>query len=153
MHAAVDDFPAMLALMQRTVAELVERPGKATPEEIEFLRWLEAERFVFLGARVYEFPKLPNGDYAPEEPLYQAKDGLGVLRDPERTVLRRASEPAILVKKAKDRIFREAAVTVGKYCRPYASWSTAFGKRCFSRICAPISAVYENGEIVSGDVS
>ena len=114
VHAAVDDFEAMLALMRRTVAELRERPGKATPEEIDFLSWLEADRFVFLGARVYEFPRLPNGDYAPEEPLYQAKDGLGVLRDPERTVLRRASEPAILVKKAKDRIFREAAVTVAK---------------------------------------
>ena len=114
VHAAVEDFPAMLALMRRTVAELGERPGKTTPEEIEFLRWLENDRFVFLGARVYEFPRLPNGDYAPEEPLYQAKDGLGVLRDPERNVLRRASEPAILVKKAKDRIFREAAVTVAK---------------------------------------
>lgn len=114
VHAAVDDYPQMLGLMRRTVDELHERPGKSTLEEIEFLRWLEAEHFVFLGARVYEFPRLTNGDYAPEEPLYQAKDGLGVLRDPERTVLRRASEPAILVKKAKDRILREAAVTVAK---------------------------------------
>ncbi|HKR90588.1 MAG TPA: NAD-glutamate dehydrogenase [Phenylobacterium sp.] len=114
VHAAVDDFPKMLALMQRTIDELSERPGKATPEEFEFLRWLEAERFVFLGARIYEFPRLDNGDYAPEEPLYQPKDGLGVLRDPARTVLRRANEPAILAKKAKDRIFRETAVTVAK---------------------------------------
>ncbi|CAN7158045.1 NAD-glutamate dehydrogenase [Phenylobacterium sp. LjRoot219] len=114
VHAAVDDFPAMRALIGRTIAELRERPGKATPEEFELLSWLEAERFVFLGARVYEFPLLPNGDYAPEEPVYQAKDGLGILRDPERTVLRRAHEPAVLMRKGQERLFREAAVTVAK---------------------------------------
>jgi glutamate dehydrogenase len=114
VHAAVDDFKAMLALLDRTLDELRARPGKATPEEFEFLAWLQAEQFVFLGARAYEFPKLANGDYAAEEPLYQAKDGLGVLRDPERTVLRRANEPAVLMGAGKDRIFREPAVTVAK---------------------------------------
>jgi glutamate dehydrogenase len=87
---------------------------KAKPEEIAFLSWLEAEQFVFLGARVYEYPRLKNGDYAPEEPLYQAKDGLGVLRDPERTVLRRANEPAILLGKVKDRLISDPALTVAK---------------------------------------
>lgn len=114
VHAAVDDFPAMRALMGRTIAELKERPGKATPEEFELLSWLEAERFVFLGARIYEFPCLPNGEYAPEEPVYLATDGLGILRDPERTVLRRAHEPAVLMAKGQERLFREAAVTVAK---------------------------------------
>jgi glutamate dehydrogenase len=114
VHAAVEDFPAMLALMRRTLAELRERPGKATAEEIAFLGWLEAQQFVFLGARVYEYPRGPNGEYEPEEPVYQAKDGLGVLRDPARTVLRRANEPAVLMGAAKDRLLREPAVTVGK---------------------------------------
>jgi glutamate dehydrogenase len=114
VHAAVEDFPAMLDLMRRTVADLRKRPGKVTPEELDFLSWLEAQQFVFLGARVYEFPRRRNGEYAPEEPLYQATDGLGILRDPERTVLRRASEPAVLMGKAKDRILREPAVTVAK---------------------------------------
>jgi glutamate dehydrogenase len=114
VHAAVEDFPSMLALMGRTLGELSERPGKATPEEFAFLRWLEAKQFVFLGARVYEFPKLPSGEYAPEEPLYQTRSSLGILRDPDRTVLRRANEPAVLMGKAKDRILREPAVTVAK---------------------------------------
>lgn len=114
VHAAVDDFPAMRALMGRTIAELRERPGKATPEEFELLSWLEAERFVFLGARIYEFPLLADGEYAPEEPVYQPTDGLGILRDPERTVLRRAHEPAVLMRKGQERLFREAAVTVAK---------------------------------------
>ncbi|MDB5447386.1 MAG: NAD-specific glutamate dehydrogenase protein, partial [Phenylobacterium sp.] len=63
VHAAVADFTAMLQLLSRTLADLRERPGKATPEEIAFLSWLEAQQFVFLGARVYEFPMLANGDY------------------------------------------------------------------------------------------
>jgi glutamate dehydrogenase len=113
VRAAVEDFPDMLALMARTLAEL-EVSGKARPEEIAFLSWLQAEQFVFLGARVYEYPRLKNGDYAPEEPLYQAKDGLGVLRDPARTVLRRANEPAILLGKVRHRLISDPALTVAK---------------------------------------
>jgi glutamate dehydrogenase len=114
VRAAVDDFPEMLALMARTLGELQAHSSKARAEEIAFLAWLEAEQFVFLGARVYEYPRLKNGDYAAEEPLYQAKDGLGVLRDPSRTVLRRANEPAILLGKVKDRLLSDPALTVAK---------------------------------------
>ncbi|HEY8615399.1 MAG TPA: NAD-glutamate dehydrogenase [Phenylobacterium sp.] len=114
VRAAVDDFPAMLELMARTIGELAERGDKASEEELAFLRWLHKEHFVFLGARVYAYPRLPNGEYAPEEPLYQPTDGLGVLRDPTRTVLRRASEPAILMSEAQDRIVRDPALTVAK---------------------------------------
>jgi len=113
VRAAVDDFPAMLELMSRTAEEL-EASGKARPDEIAFLNWLHAEHFVFLGARVYEYPRLKNGEYAAEEPMYQAKDGLGVLRDPSRTVLRRANEPAVLMSAVKDRIARDPAVTIAK---------------------------------------
>jgi glutamate dehydrogenase len=112
-RAAVEDFPQMLALMSRSVAELG-ATGKARPDEVDFLNWLHAEHFVFLGARVYEYPRLKSGEYAAEQPLYQPKDGLGVLRDPERTVLRRAHEPAVLMAQVKDRIVRDPAVTIAK---------------------------------------
>jgi glutamate dehydrogenase len=114
VRAAVDDFPAMLELMGKTLAELQLHGTRASSEDIAFLSWLQAEEFVFLGARVYEYPRLKNGDYAAEEPLYQAKDGLGVLRDPDRTVLRRANEPAILLGKVKDRLLTDPALTVAK---------------------------------------
>ncbi len=113
VRAAVEDFPEMLALMGRTLAEL-QASNRARPEEVAFLSWLQAEQFVFLGGRVYEYPRLPNGDYAAEEPLYQAKDGLGVLRDPSRHVLRRANEPAILIADVKDRLLSDPALTVAK---------------------------------------
>jgi glutamate dehydrogenase len=97
---AVADFPAMLALMATAAAEL---ETSAAPEGLygkseytAFLKWLTGDRFVFLGARTYEYPRLPNGDYAAEEPKFDPKDSLGVLRDTTRSVLRRASEPAVL---------------------------------------------------------
>ena len=113
VRAAVDDFPAMLALIARTIDEL-DASGRARAEELAFLRWLHSEHFVFLGARVYEYPRLKSGDYAPEEPLYQPTDGLGVLRNPARTILRRASEPAVLMRQMKDRIAADPPVTVAK---------------------------------------
>ncbi len=97
VRAAVDDFPAMLDLMARTIGELEASPiSAARDENAQFLAWLRDEHFVYLGARVYEYPRLKDGAYAPEEPLFQPEDGLGVLRDPARTVLRRSSEPAVL---------------------------------------------------------
>ena len=113
VRAAVEDFPAMLDLMTRTAADL-EASGRAKAEELAFLHWLNHEHFVFLGARVYEYPRLKSGDYAPEEPLYFPTDGLGVLRDPTRTVLRRASEPAVLMRQMKDRVLKDPPLTVAK---------------------------------------
>jgi glutamate dehydrogenase len=113
VRAAVEDFPAMLALMAKSLAELT-ASGHGAEEEVAFLEWLEAEQFVFLGARNYEYPRLANGDYAPEEPMFSAKDGLGVLRDPERTVLRRAHEPATLMGQVAELILNGPALTVAK---------------------------------------
>jgi glutamate dehydrogenase len=114
VRAAVSDFPAMLDLMARTIHELEAAP--ATPgrdEDVQFLAWLRDEHFVYLGARVYEYPRLKDGAYAPEEPLYQPEDGLGVLRDPARTVLRRSSEPAVLTAQIQAG-FTNDPVTVAK---------------------------------------
>jgi glutamate dehydrogenase len=90
LKAAVDDFPEMVALMGRTIAELEQATAsnEAADEALAFLRWLEAERFVFLGARVYDYPARP-GRRMPVE------HSLGVLRDPDRAVLRDSSDPAL----------------------------------------------------------
>ena len=103
VYAAVEDFPAMLGLVGRTLAEL-ERTAPDGPHKAEalaLLRWLEAEHFVFLGARVYEYPRARNGRWAHEQPAFQPESGLGILRDPGREVLRRDSEPAVLASTLK----------------------------------------------------
>ena len=98
VYAAVEDFPAMLGLMGRTSAELEstapDGPHKA--EALALLRWLEAQHFVFLGARVYDYPRSKNGRWAHEQPAFEPEASLGILRDPARTVLRRDNEPAVL---------------------------------------------------------
>jgi glutamate dehydrogenase len=98
VYAAVEDFPAMLGLMGRTLAELERAApdGSHKAEALALLRWLEAQHFVFLGARVYDYPRAKNGRWAHEQPVFEAESGLGVLRDPGRGVLRRDNEPAVL---------------------------------------------------------
>ena len=98
VYAAVDDFPAMLGLMGRTLAELERTApdGAHKAEALALLRWLEAQHFVFLGARVYDYPRTKNGRWAHEQPMFEPGSSLGILRDPARGVLRRDNEPAVL---------------------------------------------------------
>jgi glutamate dehydrogenase len=103
VRLAVADFEPMRALLHRTITELVHAAvpiaDDARAEYLAFLNWLEADRFVFLGAREYTYPRTADGGYAAEEPDFSGPTGpggLGVLRDPQRVVLRRVNEPAVL---------------------------------------------------------
>ncbi|ADK99663.1 NAD-glutamate dehydrogenase [Brevundimonas subvibrioides] len=118
VHAAVGDFQPMSELMARSIAHLEACPGQIDPEvvaeNLAFLRWLNDDHFVFLGARDYDYPRTADGGYAAEAPLDQASAGVGVLRDPERTVLRRTSEPAVLTAQMKQQMDLSEPVTVAK---------------------------------------
>ncbi len=118
VHMAVADYGQMSALMERSVAHLEARPGGIDPEivaeNLAFLRWLNDDHFVFLGARDYDYPRTADGGYAHEAPLDQSAEGVGVLRDPERTVLRRSSEPAVLTAQMKRQMDLSEPVTVAK---------------------------------------
>ncbi|WP_454758269.1 NAD-glutamate dehydrogenase [Caulobacter segnis] len=115
---AVQDFQPMRALMRRTIGELRDAKTPVSTEEksedLDFLDWLESDHFVFLGARVYEYPRTADGGYAAEEPLYQPEGSLGVLRDQARTVLRRGSEPAILSAQVRSHIDIGDPIVVAK---------------------------------------
>jgi glutamate dehydrogenase len=109
VHAAVADFPAMTEAMSAAIDEL-ERSGKATDEEIAFLRWVDGGRFVFQGLRIYDYPE--GGPAA--GPDWRPNASLGVLRDPKRQVLRQGNEPSILAAIARRRQTAHPAVTVAK---------------------------------------
>jgi glutamate dehydrogenase len=117
VRAAVSDFPEMAAVMSRAITDLG-RVALVDPqvleEDVEFLRWLDAGHFVYLGARTYEYPRTPDGGYAAEEPLFQSEASLGVLRDPTRSVLRRANEPAVLSANLRRRLDTAEPVVVAK---------------------------------------
>ncbi|HWF00451.1 MAG TPA: NAD-glutamate dehydrogenase [Caulobacteraceae bacterium] len=117
VHQAVDDFPAMLGLMARSIGELMRAaPGDPAilAEDIAFLRWLDDGHFVFLGARNYDYPRTPDGGYAAEEPTYDPDGGLGVLRDATRVVLRRDAEPAVLSVEQRDALATAGPLVVAK---------------------------------------
>lgn len=90
VRSAVRDWRAMLAKIDETVASLTVNPPPVEPEDqdetVRFLRWLGADNFTFLGYREYRF----DGD--PAESDFRAIDesGLGILRDPNRYILRGA---------------------------------------------------------------
>ena len=116
--SAVDGHAGMAALMHRSITHLEAHPHGVAPEllaeHIAFLQWLQADHFVFLGARDYDYPRSKDGGYEAEAPLSQSGVGLGVLADPERTVLRRANEPAVLTKSMKRQLDLSEPVTVAK---------------------------------------
>ena len=118
VRGAVADHAAMAALMARSIAHLEASPRGVDPEvlaeNIAFLQWIQNDHFVFLGARDYDYPRSKDGGYEAEAPLSQSGVGLGVLVDPDRTVLRRANEPAVLTRSMKRQLDLSEPVTVAK---------------------------------------
>jgi glutamate dehydrogenase len=118
VRAAVGDYPAMLTLIDRAVREIQAAGPIVGPEALEeytaFLRWVRADHFILLGARLYDYPRTADGGYAADEPLYQPEGSLGVLRDPERRVLRRESEPAVLNPQLRRHLEQDPPLVVAK---------------------------------------
>jgi len=85
---AVTDWRAMLAKIDETVASLTVNPPPISDAEvdetIQFLRWLGADHFTFLGFREYRF----NDNPATFDFTHVDGTALGILRDPDRYVLR-----------------------------------------------------------------
>ena len=120
VRCAVEDFEPMRALMSRVQVEMEgsaaarTRSGGDMDEYGAFLRWLTGDRFTFLGAREYLYPRDASGAYAAEEPEVVAGSSLGVLRDLARPVLRRASEPAMRTDQLARYLDADAPLVVAK---------------------------------------
>jgi glutamate dehydrogenase len=118
VRLAVNDFAAMRARMTACVKELAgANTGASTDavtEAIAFLRWLADDRFVFLGARSYDYPRDKAGRLMRAEPDILDELNLGILRDPLRMVLRRSSEPSILTEKVRAELEAPSPVIVAK---------------------------------------
>ena len=84
------DWRPMLVRVGEIAAELKVNPPPLPKEEIdeavEFLEWLAANNFTFLGARDYVF----TSEEAALQPMHET--GLGLLRPPETRVLRTGSQ-------------------------------------------------------------
>jgi glutamate dehydrogenase len=96
---SVGDHKAMLTRMRDEVKRLSSEThldADVRSESLAFLEWLANERFVFLGARTYEYGIEEDGSFACEEPEIVEGTNLGLLRDEARNVLSRKDEPTML---------------------------------------------------------
>src|SRR3546814_9297479 len=117
VRAAVDDCAAMQSLLADTIARLKTSEADdhdRREEEIAFLKWLGADHFVLLGTRTYHYPRTPRDELASDEPLYAPEDGLGILRDPARTILRRANEPSMLTPQLRRQAEKPESLEIGR---------------------------------------
>ena len=100
VRLAVSDFRATKARMVECIKDLSVAKTKSSNDEImeavSFLKWIEADHFVFLGARTYEYSRNPDGSIANDEPNILEENNLGILRNEALSVLRRANEPTLL---------------------------------------------------------
>jgi glutamate dehydrogenase len=106
MREAVESLAGLTATAARTQDEIAEAQ--------EFLAWLAAENFTFLGARDYVFAKDKSGHLANDEPEVDEASGLGILRDPSRNVLSRSAEPTVLTAAIRTFLNEPSPIIVAK---------------------------------------
>ena len=92
VRVCVQDWRPMMTAVGEMIAEIKNNPPPLPVEEIaeatQFLAWLVANNFTFLGVR--EYVLTGDEDHQDYEPLFET--GLGILRAPEVRVLRRGGE-------------------------------------------------------------
>src|SRR5690349_19696585 len=90
VRVCVQDWRPMMSRVGEVIAEIKNNPPPLPVEEIaeatQFLDWLVANNFTFLGVREYALTADGQGN----EPIFES--GLGILRNPEVRVLRRGNE-------------------------------------------------------------
>ncbi|MAL08179.1 MAG: glutamate dehydrogenase [Maricaulis sp.] len=118
VELATDDWADMRASMDMAIAHVENASTPASMEEkaeaLEFLRWLRDDHFAFLGCRVYEFQVDEAGHIADRNPTIQPGSGRGILRDPDRQVLREGSEPALLTPAIENFLNEPSPIIVAK---------------------------------------
>ena len=96
VQVATDDWGVMRARLRGAITDFglhhPDLPPATIEETVAFLQWLDEGNFVFLGMREYSYSG------ALDEPVEQRTQsaGLGLLRDPTVTVLRRGTEAVTL---------------------------------------------------------
>lgn len=118
VRLAVHDYHNMKANLKESIKDLSVAVTPASNDEIgeyiAFLKWIENNHFVFLGYRFYEYKRDENGNLLKEEPKIIEKLNLGILRDMQKRVLRKSSEPTELIDKIISNAELEQPLTVAK---------------------------------------
>jgi glutamate dehydrogenase len=110
VRACVADWQAMRARVEQAIKTFRSNPPPLPIDEVaeanQFLQWLCADNFTFLGVREYRF--LPDADASDD---ISTGEGLGILRDPDVKVLRRATEMVVMTSEIRE-FMREPTVLI-----------------------------------------
>ena len=113
VSVVVEDWHAMMERLDASIAELAARPPRLPAAEIEeslaFLHWLKSNHFTFLGARDYVFDETGEGTHTAV-----ADSGLGLLRNPDRRVIRRAGNSSHLTPEVRAALAQPSPLIVTK---------------------------------------
>src|SRR6478609_7872571 len=110
VRACVADWQAMRARVEHAIKSFNTNPPPLPIDEIaeatQFLQWLCADNFTFLGLREYRFSS--DTDASDE---ISAGQGLGILCDPDVKVLRRGTEMVVMTPEIRE-FMREPTVLI-----------------------------------------
>ncbi|WMT73176.1 NAD-glutamate dehydrogenase [Bradyrhizobium sp. Ash2021] len=108
VRACVTDWRAMRARVEQAIKTFSSSPPPLPIDEVaeasQFLQWLCADNFTFLGLREYRFSP---DTVAPDD--ISTGEGLGILRDPDVKVLRRGTEMVVMTPEIRE-FMREPTV-------------------------------------------
>ncbi len=101
VRACVADWQAMRARVEQAIKTFNSNPPPLPIDEVaeanQFLQWLCADNFTFLGLREYRFSS--DTDALDE---ISTGEGLGILRDPDVKVLRRGTEMVVMTSEIRE---------------------------------------------------
>ncbi len=114
VESAVADWQPMLAAIDRSTEDLVRSEtaldGIELNEVVDFLNWLRANHFTFLGCRDYEVREGADGPYF--API--AESGLGLLHDTHKRVVWRDDQGTITRKDLIDHMLSPYPLVIAK---------------------------------------
>src|SRR5438552_5425152 len=110
VRACVTDWRAMRARVEQAINTFSSNPPPLPIDEVaeanQFLQWLCADNFTFLGLREYRFSSDTDGSDGTSE-----GEGLGILRNPDVKVLRRGTEMVVMTPEIRE-FMREPTVLI-----------------------------------------
>src|SRR5712671_833835 len=110
VRACVADWQAMRARVEQAIKSFNSNPPPLPIDDVaeanQFLQWLCADNFTFLGLREYRFSS--DSDASDE---IGTGEGLGILHDPDVKVLRRGTEMVVMTSEIRE-FMREPTVLI-----------------------------------------
>ncbi len=108
------DWQKMLSRVGETIAQFRVNPPPVPAEEIaetvQFLEWLSANNFTLLGLREYAY----EGSRKSGELKALSGSALGILRDPNLTIMTRGGKPVVMTPQIRDFLFSAAPLIITK---------------------------------------